>query len=168
MNRRLRRLDGPQPDCPYALLRVAALPRLRRGARAARSGRDGARFTHSCCHAKSGLQEWGDTANTRWAFLNVSDRPSPVIQLSPKRPLVVHEKLEATSPHARSRTFRLPFNRSFSSYGSGAVLLRDFHKWPLSTIVGTCYARDRGTTTSMRRTLGHSQGSVAKATRSQR
>jgi len=59
MNRRLRRLDGPQPDCPYALLRVAALPRLRRGARAARSGRDGARFTHSCCHAKSGLQEWG-------------------------------------------------------------------------------------------------------------
>jgi hypothetical protein len=29
----------------------------------------------------------------------------PDIQLSPKRPLVVHEKLEATSLPARSRTF---------------------------------------------------------------
>ncbi len=42
---------------------------------------------------------------------------------------------------------------SLLSHGSGVVPLRDSHKWPLSTIVGTCCARDRGTTTSTRHTL---------------
>jgi hypothetical protein len=79
-------------------------------------------------------------------------RPSPVVQLSPKRPLVMQD-VDATNAYSHRRRFRLSSNNFISSPGSVAVLLHDFHKWTSSTIVETCSARDPGTTTSKRHIL---------------